>query len=528
MEQTMILRREPRVPSRHSPLAAAFVLAGCCASAAGETASQTLAVSMPTGGGVRAGVAALMQALRGASAQQHRGARPSGSVTLNVTSCADDGGGGTLRSVIGAAASGDLVELAALTCSTITLAQGAIAVKADTLAIHGPGAAKLAIDGAGKDRVLIHYGAGTLTLNAVTVRNGSNHLLGYKVAGGACVVGNGDIVLDHATVSGCSAIGEGAYGGAILATNISFYTSTLSGNTAQGSLPTNVTAAYGGGAFAYFGTVALYDSLVSGNRASIDPANTYAGYNTGGGIFADNGGIVLRSTIAGNYTDGTGGGMASHGPVIIANSTISGNTAGKKAGGGLFVRNSIPSAIRSSTITRNSAQTGAGVYSAGTAPTLRMESTIVAGNNSTAPGADFSSAYPLTILGANNLLIGASASVTLPPDTLHADPRLQPLANNGGPTPTHALAPGSAAINHGNNTSGLDTDQRGPGFARVLGSAPDIGAFEAAPAGAASLGAAPVLGPVALALLAALLGWCGARRAFFTRQSLRNLHPSQM
>ncbi|HSC09716.1 MAG TPA: choice-of-anchor Q domain-containing protein [Rhodanobacteraceae bacterium] len=69
----------------------------------------------------------------------------------------------------------------------------------------------------------------------------------------------------------------------------------------------------------------------------------------------------------------------------------------------------------------------------------------------------------------------------MPAGTIRTDPQLQPLADNGGPTQTHALAPGSAAIDAGSNSSGLATDQRGEPFARVVGAAPDIGAFESRP-----------------------------------------------
>src|SRR5205823_15034975 len=62
------------------------------------------------------------------------------------------------------------------------------------------------------------------------------------------------------------------------------------------------------------------------------------------------------------------------------------------------------------------------------------------------------------------------------------DPRLGPLANNGGPTQTMALLPGSPALNAGSNAlipAGVTTDQRGSGFARVwAGGTVDIGAFE--------------------------------------------------
>jgi hypothetical protein len=58
------------------------------------------------------------------------------------------------------------------------------------------------------------------------------------------------------------------------------------------------------------------------------------------------------------------------------------------------------------------------------------------------------------------------------------DPMLGPLADNGGPTLTHALLPGSPAIDAGNNAYATDFDQRGPGFPRIVNGIIDIGAFE--------------------------------------------------
>ena len=82
-----------------------------------------------------------------------------------------------------------------------------------------------------------------------------------------------------------------------------------------------------------------------------------------------------------------------------------------------------------------------------------------------------------TITGANNL-IGYSA-LPVPNDTiLQQDPLLGPLAFNGGSTATHALLSGSPAIDGGNNTFNASFDQRGSGYPRVIGSAPDIGAYE--------------------------------------------------
>jgi hypothetical protein len=58
------------------------------------------------------------------------------------------------------------------------------------------------------------------------------------------------------------------------------------------------------------------------------------------------------------------------------------------------------------------------------------------------------------------------------------DPLLGPLQDNLGLSRTHALSPGSPAINAGSNPLGLTTDQRGDGFPRVLGGAADMGAYE--------------------------------------------------
>ena len=123
----------------------------------------------------------------------------------------------------------------------------------------------------------------------------------------------------------------------------------------------------------------------------------------------------------------------------------------------------------------------------------------------------------MTVSGANNLVTAADATVALPAQTLHVHPLLLPLANNGGPTRTHALGVGSPALDTGNNVANLPTDQRGVAFPRVLGAAADIGAFE----GALAL---PPLDPVPsasvgwLALLVGALAWLGIGRSGHNRR----------
>ena len=142
-----------------------------------------------------------------------------------------------------------------------------------------------------------------------------------------------------------------------------------------------------------------------------------------------------------------------------------------------------PTRIANSTIAFNTEANaadlmyGAGLY---TSDATELESTIVANNTLThsvfGPVADDIGGSG-ALSGNNNLtqfvLIGPA-----PADTIYADPRLGSLLYNGGSTRTHALSPLSPAVEAGNNVAGLVTDQRGPGFARVIGANADIGAFE--------------------------------------------------
>lgn len=423
------------------------------------------------------GVAAIFDALRAVPTRKR--AAGTMAVTTAVTSCADDGTAGTLRSVVTGANDGDTVDLRGLACGPITLTQGVIPIYVNTLSLIGDGADKTVIDGNAADRVFLQYGYYALNLSNLTVRNGFNQVSGYKVAGGACILSNAYVTLDHAAVQDCTAVGEGAYGGGVLAPGLTMYTSTVSGNTARGSLLTTLTASYGGGAFAYRGSAALYDSTVSGNRAVGDPANSFGTYDTGAGLFTDEGGYILRSTFNDNYTDGTGGGIATHGPLIVANSTVSGNTATKKTGGGIFATD-VALSIVSSTIAQNAAARGGGVYGGGFPSFgfgIILQSSIVANNFVSSGFADIDARTARQASGSNNLVVDAQDGI-LPADTLRSDPQLLPLGFNGGPTQTHAIASTSPARDAGYNPQGFATDQRGAPYVRVSGPSADIGAFE--------------------------------------------------
>ena len=93
--------------------------------------------------------------------------------TTSVVANCDDSGVGSLRDTVASAASGDTVDLSLLSCGVITLTSGAISTSLDALEIRGPGQDVLTIDGNGTGRVLLHLGAGTLTLSDMTLAHGS-------------------------------------------------------------------------------------------------------------------------------------------------------------------------------------------------------------------------------------------------------------------------------------------------------------------------------------------------------------------
>src|SRR5262249_18212577 len=108
-------------------------------------------------------------------------------------------------------------------------------------------------------------------------------------------------------------------------------------------------------------------------------------------------------------------------------------------------------------------------------PGATIHNTIVAGNQAlTGPdlyGALGSSGYNLF----GNSTGGSGYD---PTDLLDVDPLLGPLQDNGGPTLTMALLPGSPAIDSGDNTDAPEWDQRGPGYSRIVNGTIDRGAFE--------------------------------------------------
>lgn len=432
--------------------------------------------------------------VRGKGNLQARTDRPA--ATVLVTSCDDDGSAGTLRAVVESAVDGDTVDLSALTCSQITLTSGEIEIAAPNLTIQGPGAKSLSIDAGGSNRAFYHdpgpdADGGTLTLADVTVTNGY-YFDDYLIAPGGCILSFGSVTLSGAAVTNCKAVGKYSSGGAInAADDITLTNSTVSGNQSLGNA-----SKYGdpqpggdGGGLYAGGNVTISKSTISNNRAEL--TSGAPPFNRGGGVLAFGAITVIDSAIVnneavGNGSGGIGGGVfaaADDSTVTITNSTISGNNA-SMAGGGIVSFS--PLDLANSTVSFNSAgKTGIGgggivlQHDAGSGPST-FNSSLVAKN--TGAGSSYDAdlgSYAGGVVGANNLIIAASGE-DLPADTLSDDPMLLPLADNGGPTLTHALAAGSPATDAGNNLGGLEFDQRGEPHAREVGKAADIGAFESA------------------------------------------------
>lgn len=227
--------------------------------------------------------------------------------TVTVTSTADDGSVGTLRQVIGAAASGDTINFSVT--GTITLTSGELLIDKN-LTIAGPGATSLIISGNNASRVLHIASDVTVGISDLTISDGS---------GGGGIVNGGTLTVSNMLVSSnATALGNGA--GIFNLAKLTITNSTVSGNSAGNSA---------GGIF-NSGTLTITNSTVSGNSTTGD----------GGGIFNDSNGTttIANCTVSGNSAtgDGSGGGISNIGTVNIKNSIVANSTGGDCAGAGTF------------------------------------------------------------------------------------------------------------------------------------------------------------------------------------------------
>ena len=342
-----------------------------------------------------------------------------------------------------------------------------------SMTILGSGPEQTIIDAGGLDRVF-DVVLGNVILQGLTIQGGfvSSEEDAFEFYGGG-IRNEANLTLVDTVVTGnvaASGAGVANYNG-----DLTVERSVVRSNGSENTLR-------GGGIFnhGYYDTanLELTETTISGNQA-----------NRGGGIMNDAfdgeaNTTIRRSTISGNTAD-TGGGVsnlsiASLYPgtvsaiVSLRNTTLSGNTA-NDSGGGLHSQTNIGGEaiadILNTTITGNAAvaRDGGGILSVDSSATAtEIRSTIVYGNTA---GRDGNDMLGVTIMGSFNLIGDPSGHSIIDREDdniVGLDPRLGPLTDNGGPTQTHALRTGSAAIDQGINSLTFDNDQRGNGFLRTV------------------------------------------------------------
>jgi hypothetical protein len=431
--------------------------------------------------------------------------------TLTVTNT-NDSGPGSLRQTLAKANDGDRIVFSV--SGAIGLTSGELLLD-KSIMILGPGTENLAVDGNAMSRVF-HIGAGTtVTISGLTIRNGmvtGNFPAG---SGGGIYSFQATLTLDHCAIVGNSA----TYGGGI--TNDSF--NDEEGDswailTISNSTLSNNSASYGGGVFNTSGrwtgaSLTINNSTLSGNSAG-----SYGGGIDNNGYEVIGGRVTLNNSILSGNSSAYGGGVynsadaGGYGSLQVNNSTFAGNSA--TYGGGAVFNVPFSSAeavlqISNSTISNDSAQTGGGVDNESNddgAAIAQISKSTFSGNSASGLGGGSLFNYGSAVVHLDDAILAAGpvggnilneqglvisdgynlssdscgGLLTGPGDHTNTDPMLGPLQDNGGPTLTHALLPGSPAINAGNPhfTPPPSYDQRGAGFDRVVNGRIDVGSFE--------------------------------------------------
>jgi hypothetical protein len=437
--------------------------------------------------------AALLAAMSWSSAAQ---------AAIRVVANCNDSGAGSLRAAVAGAASGDTIDLRSLTCSRIVLA-GQIDIPQADLSLLGPGRFALTVDGNRAGRVFRHAGTGTLYIDRMSIAYGRQET--QEPFGGCIYSPSGMVELWRSRVHHCEVDALGSdtqlLGGGIAAENIVLNYSSVFYNKA---------AEFGaGGGIRASNSARVYYSQVYGNTAmdsggGISAGDVIASYslihgnsaNAGGGIAC--GRLTLnKSTVSANrallyvyfgrFQENWAGGVwvGGSGRNVIVDSTITGNSAFNYSAGDLGGGETV---VYNSTITNNRENYPEGdefrfnppeYYGRGAlvAGTLRLQSSIVGGNQRTQGAPAYDIAPGTTVTGNRNLI--SHAQVAIPAGTLVVDdPRLAALADNGGPTRTHLPLADSPVIDRGSNPLDREFDQRGAGFPRVKGAGVDIGSVE--------------------------------------------------
>jgi fibronectin-binding autotransporter adhesin len=376
---------------------------------------------------------------------------------------------------------------------------GGICVSGSTLPI-GINGTTISNNSSGMDGAGIYvsgqYGTNSLSLVDVAVKgnqalgdtgvNTSGGGLVYSVPAGMCSIATSTISGNSSTFSG---------GGV--------YVSASGLNVTASTVTNNSSGLVGGGLYINATTATISHSAISANTLSADDSggggievmkgaltvtgSTISGHNLtstdshGGGIDEAPGAVitVTGSTISGNQAN-WGAGLEIAGLFTATNSTVSDNQVNISSGigGGLRVSPGGQALLTNVTLTANrGGHAGGAVYGSAT-----VHNTLLAGNTADTFGPDCDgtlTSQGYNLLGTPDNCTGLTNGTGGNQVGTHGSPldaKLGPLADNGGTTLTHALLVGSPAIDAGDPSYCLASDQRG--MRRPFGSGCDIGAYE--------------------------------------------------
>lgn len=329
--------------------------------------------------------------------------------------------------------------------------------------------------------------------SSITIGSSSIADNNARYGGGVNIIGNGSLVSNNSSISNNAAgIGGGIkldFNSNLVATrsSISNNGSNLGGGIfSAGGIATleemtlsNNTAIYAGGAVALDETSRF--TFTSGTFSRNKSANGRGGAFW---IRESSRATINQSTLFANSAT-YGGAIITYngGSALLTNTTVSANSAA--LGGGFLPFNTGRVVLTNATVANNRASDSGGGLFAASGGSVTLRNSIVADS----PTGDDCNFYNATISSDTASIIESGGCVSA---ARKSDPKLEPLADNGGPTLTHALSAGSLALNAGILANCPSIDQRGElrgiddGFC-------DVGAFEYNILGGVGIGYLPAI-----------------------------------